>query len=74
MNKADDPVFPMLIPSDSYYSVDLGLTKRELFAAIAMNGYCMNPAYAVCKAAPIAAQACAQADHLLAALAAKGDV
>ena len=46
-----------------------GLTKRELFAAMAMQGYSANPACIDWRNAEVAAQARDQADHLLAALA-----
>lgn len=45
MSNANDMAFPVVLettrtPNDSE---QLGLTKREYFAAMAMQGYCSNP-------------------------------
>ena len=49
--------------------VSVGLTKRELFAAMAMQGICANEGAVTLKRSVVAALAVTQADALLAALA-----
>ncbi len=48
-----------------------GLTKRELFAAMAMQGLLSNLNHGLGHGSDIGRVACDQADHLIAALASK---
>ena len=69
MNDADIPAAPRLL---TYYSNNLGLTKREYLAAMAMQGLSSDPKFmfdccpiGTIPAEFIAAQAVAVADALL---------
>ena len=53
---------------DGYYTTHYGLTKRELFAAMAMQGMCASGEYATATGGQIAAYSVECADALLAAL------
>lgn len=64
MNIGDKPVFPT---SHQPGSSAAGLTKREHFAALAMQGLCARNAYAESPYATIADMAYKQADAMLAA-------
>lgn len=61
----DTPAFPI---NDIGVHGSFGLTKRELFAAMAMQGYCANPNSTGFGFNQIAADAEAQANALIAAL------
>lgn len=43
---ANEPAFPLPLGNENVDPAVAGLTKRELFAAMAMIGLCANPAYA----------------------------
>lgn len=64
------PVFPT--PPEHYELKDKGqtpgLTKREAFAAMAMQGICAGPDFAGMSEETIAESAVSQADALIAAL------
>lgn len=57
----------------TYSGYEIGLTKRELFAAMAMQGLCQSPHAWDVPTSEIAQYATEQADSLLAELA-KGDM
>lgn len=57
------PVFP-----DSDFGRNNGLTKRELFAAMAMQGMLSNPEYALESCEEIAGAAVRDADALISVL------
>lgn len=65
MSKADEPAFPQWIEivSDTTTRVSGGITKRELFAAMAMQGLLANE-----KDGPIVKQSVIFADALIAEL------
>lgn len=65
MNIGDQPAFPQL---SEHPEAPPGLTKREHFAALAMQGLCASEAYAESSFKTIADMAVTQADDLLAAL------
>lgn len=66
MSKPDDAAFPQGVPDDKFHWQHTGLTKRELFAAMAMQGILgaqepwRSPEFEV-----VATWATAQADALL---------
>jgi hypothetical protein len=65
----DAPAYPVLQTLSGHVGmVSAGLTKRELFAAMAMQGLCANPGFADINSHAIASYATNQADALLAAL------
>lgn len=64
MTNPNDPV--MAHQTDDWATAVQGLTKREYFAAMAMQGLAVNPGNAVTYA--IARDACALADALIEAL------
>lgn len=73
----DQPAFPLPYPEmvGGEYFKSPGLTKRELFAAMAMQGLCANPSVlaltddnCVATMLPIEQFALGVADHLLAEL------
>jgi hypothetical protein len=71
MSNGNDMAFPVVLettrtPNDSE---QLGLTKREYFAAKVMQGFCSSMAYDEQSFEESAALAVKQADALLAALA-----
>jgi hypothetical protein len=43
MNNADKPIYPIISPSGDYKNDELGLTKREYFAGIALHIMLSNP-------------------------------
>lgn len=66
---ANDLAFPFVERStDQQESINLGLTKRELFAAMAMQGLCANPYWTKSTHANIAQGAALYADALLSEL------
>lgn len=67
MSNADEQAFP--IPADEDHVRSRGLTKREYFAAMAMQGLCSLPAGEKWPSTLIATYAVEQADALLAELA-----
>ena len=70
---ANWPAYP--VTEDSYHEPSRGLTKRELFAAMAMQGLSSNPAMCTMSDGPasaIAQWAVQHADALLAELAKDG--
>lgn len=69
MSRGNQPAFPVVLPAFSHQEAS-GLTKREYFAAIAMQGMLAN---LVCYSVPfdskgVAALATEQANDLLAEL------
>lgn len=64
MTNPDEIAFPVVIPSNELYP---GLTKRELFAAMAMQGLCSQESKCYFDGA-IAAYAVEYADALIAEL------
>lgn len=73
MSKGKEPAYPSNDKTGMDYTINHGgLTKRELFAAMAMQGLCANPeTYAAASNASedeIARWSVQQADALLAAL------
>lgn len=64
MNKADESAYPVY---DAGQQMEAGLTKREYFAAMAMQGMVANPT-ANGRPEDYAADAVAQADALIEAL------
>ncbi len=67
---ANWPAYP--VTEDSYHEPSRGLTKRELFAAMAMQGYCAREGSIECNADDIACDSVRLADALLAELAKDG--
>lgn len=67
MSIGDRPAFPIVDP-DGVIAAG-GLTKRELFAAMAMQGFCSNSVMTETGHADMARMAVEQADALLAELA-----
>jgi len=43
MNNSKQPAFPHQRDTEGFKETDGGLTKREYFAAMAMQGICANP-------------------------------
>lgn len=43
MNRANEPAYPLPVGRDSIANNRGGLTIREHFAGLAMNGLCANP-------------------------------
>ena len=68
MSSANEPAYPVLNYSEAQYP---GLTKREMFAMAAMQGFCANPDEQISRSdvGPIANWAVAQADAVLAEIA-----
>ncbi len=52
-------------PSDGIYLMANGLTKREYFAAIAMQAMLANPYWNDCKGSEVADMSVTMADHLI---------
>ena len=67
MATGDRPAFPIVDPDGVIASS--GLTKRELFAAMAMQGFCADRTFADASDKVLALCALARADALLAELA-----
>lgn len=77
MIKPNDPAFPVVSEHALAFEVSFrGLTKRELFAAMAMQGFCSNPEFQTASLQSadehdmritdwIAVAACEHADSLL---------
>ncbi len=63
---SDDRVFPQLINSVEQPYKDEGLTKRELFAAMVLQGFAVAPNFNTVASVNLAIVA---ADHLIAKLA-----
>lgn len=74
MGNGTEPAFARagnLYPSGDYECPSYGLTKREYFAAMAMQGLCANAWWNLASSATIARWSIEHADALIAALAAK---
>lgn len=65
---SSEHAFPFITPSTGISNVEVGLTKREYFAAMAMQGLISGRPDAGCDAPGYAADAVRYADALLAAL------
>ncbi len=65
MSQANEPAFPLQDATVSRINASAGLTKRELFAAMAMQGFCANEAYIDTGFVELAAYSVSQADALI---------
>jgi hypothetical protein len=67
MNKLDKPAYPVPPGNSTHYVVEdhYGLTRRELFAAMAMQGMMADPSNGAAAPEDIASVSIEQADALL---------
>lgn len=68
MNFDESHAFPMFAPHDTPWGIGLGLTKRELFAALAMQGMIAGSSGISITNAEFAKASVALADTLMAEL------
>lgn len=74
MDNGNESAYPLTEDSPKFGPRTwLGLTKREYFAAMAMQGLCANAWWNLASSATIARWSIEHADALIAALAAKED-